>query len=484
MTRVRDSLRSHSPLQADRAKKLLLAKLGSRMLAGSEIAAAYLTDDSDIQGEPPDAVVLAESTADLRVALDVAHETGVPITPRAGGSGRTGGAVPIQGGIVLCTHQLNRVLDFDRREGLVVVEPGVVLADLHALVEAEGWFYPPDPNSADICCLAGNVAENAAGPRALKYGSTRNYVLGIETLLPTGATFQSGRRTRKGVTGYDVTALLVGSEGTLATFGAITLALLPKPPAVLTLLALFPALSVATVAVEAIVRSSVLPRCLEFLDEKTLALMRSTGAPIEQSAGALLLIEVDGSEEETLRQAELIGNACTAAGASSVVVAQTENQRAKLWAARKQMSVSVRTRARYKISEDVVVPRVRLRELVECVQRLGDEHRIDALSYGHAGDGNLHVNFLWNEPEEKLRVDRAIEALFHTTLALGGTLSGEHGIGLLKAPFLPLEQPPELVGLELRLKAAFDPRGVMNPGKIFPGKVFPGNASAKGHGSC
>jgi glycolate oxidase len=465
----------HTTAQADRAKKLLLARLGSRVLMAGEASAEYLTDDSGVLGRPPDAVVLAETTEDLRIALEIAHETGVPITPRAGGSGRTGGAVPTFGGIVLCTHQMRRVIEFDRHEGLVVVEPGVLLADLHALVESEGWFYPPDPNSADICCLAGNVAENAAGPRALKYGPTRNYVLGIETLLPGGVCFQSGRRTRKGVTGYDVTSLLVGSEGTLATFGAITLSLIPKPPAVLTLLALFPDLRAATAAVSAIVLSGVLPRCLEFLDEKTLALMRATGAPIDASAGALLLIEVDGGDDETLRQAELIGNACTTCQASSVVVAQSEGQRAKLWAARKQMSMSVRTRAKHKISEDVVVPRTRLHELVEHVQRLGDEHRIDALCYGHAGDGNLHVNFLWNDTEEKLRVDRAIESLFRTTLALGGTLSGEHGIGLLKAPFLPLEQPPALVDLELRLKASFDPRGVMNPGKIFP---------ARGHGSC
>jgi glycolate oxidase len=469
------SIATHSAAQADRAKALLLAKLGSRMLAGSEAPAEYLTDDSGLTGAPPDAVVLAESTADVAAALQVAHETGVPITPRAGGSGRTGGAVPVHGGIVLCTHQLRRVLEFDTREGLVVVEPGVVLAELHALVEAEGWFYPPDPNSAELCCLAGNVAENAAGPRALKYGPTRNYVLGIETMLPTGACFQSGRRTRKGVTGYDVTSLLVGSEGTLAAFGAITLALIPKPPTVMTLCALFPAFGAATDAVGAILRAGVLPRCLEFLDEKTLTVMRTSGVGLDTAASALLLIEVDGGEDEASRQAELVGNACTDSGATSVVVAQSESQRAKLWASRKQMSMAVRTRAKHKISEDVVVPRTRLGALVESVERLGDEHRIDALCYGHAGDGNLHVNFLWNDAEEKGRVDQAVEGLFRATLALGGTLSGEHGIGLLKAPFLPLEQPPALVELELGLKSAFDPRGVMNPGKIFP---------ARGHGAC
>lgn len=445
------------------------------MLAGNEAPAEYSSDDSGIPGVVPDAVVLAESVDDLRVALEIAHETGVPITPRAGGSGRTGGAVPIQGGIVLCTHLLRQILEFDREEGLVVVQPGVILSDLHALVEREGWFYPPDPNSADICCLAGNVAENAAGPRALKYGPTRNYVLGIETLLAGGTTFQSGRRTRKGVTGYDVTSLLVGSEGTLAMFGAITLALLPKPPAVLTLLALFPNMSAATLAVSAIVAARVLPRCLEFLDAKTLQLMRKNGVALDGAAGALLLIEVDGGEDETLRQAELIGDACSQSGASSVVVAQSSSERAKLWASRKQMSVAVRSRARHKLSEDVVVPRTRLAQLVERVEQLGEQHQIDALCYGHAGDGNLHVNFLWNDPDEKVRVDRAIEELFRATIALGGTLSGEHGIGLSKAPYLPLEQPPALIDLGRRLKATFDPQGVMNPGKIFP---------ARGHGSC
>lgn len=459
----------------DRARARLFARLGSRMLSGDEAPPEYLSDDSGIAGQPPAAVVLAESTEDLRVALEVAAETGVPVTPRAGGSGRTGGAVPSAGGIVLCTHLLRQVVEFDREEGLVVVEPGVVLADLHALVEAEGWFYPPDPNSANVCCLAGNVAENAAGPRALKYGPTRNYVLGIDTLLAGGARFQAGRRTRKGVTGYDVTSLLVGSEGTLATFGALTLALIPKPPAVLTLLALFPDMASATRATSAIIAARVLPRCLEFLDQKTLEIMRKSGSDLDPAAGALLLIEVDGGEEETLRQAELVGDACTRAGAQSVVVAQAASQRAKLWASRKQMSVAVRARARYKISEDVVVPRTQLGELVREVERLGDAHRIDALCYGHAGDGNLHVNFLWDDPEQKPRVDSAIEGLFRATIALGGTLSGEHGIGLTKAPYLPLEQGPTLLGLQERLKAAFDPQGLMNPGKIFP---------PRGHGAC
>lgn len=460
--------------RGDKARTLLLRRLGSRMLAGDEMPPEYETDDSGIPGATPAAVVLAESATDIQAALDVARETGVPVTPRAGGSGRTGGAVPIQGGIVLATHRMQSIVEFDRSEGLLVVEPGAVLGEIHRLVESEGWFYPPDPNSADICCIAGNVAENAAGPRALKYGATRDYVLGIDAFLATGARFFAGRRTRKGVTGYDVTALLVGSEGTLAAFGNVTLKLIPKPPQIMTLLVLFADFRAATLAVAGIAAGGVLPRCLEFLDEKTLSAMRASGVELRPSARALLLVEVDGGEEETLRQAEIVGEVCTAAGAISVDVAQSEGQRKKLWASRKQMSVTVRSRARYKISEDVVVPRTRLAELVESVVQIGDEFGIDALSYGHAGDGNLHVNFLWNTDEEKALVDQAILRLFRTTVELGGTLSGEHGIGLSKAPYLGLEQAPELIELQRRLKAVFDPANLMNPGKIFP----------SGHTSC
>lgn len=458
----------------DMALAKLHRKLGSKVASSDELCAPYATDDTGIEGRV-DAVVLAETTGDIQKAVQIAGETGCPIVPRAGGSGRTGGAVPILGGIVLCTKGLNSVVDFDRKEGTAVVGPGMVLDDLYSLVESEGWFYPPDPNSSGMCCVAGTVAENAAGPRAFHYGSTRDYVLGIETFLASGEHFFSGRRTKKGVTGYDTTALLVGSEGTLAAFGDVTLRLVPKPEKVMTLLGLFGDMEAASKAVEGVVSARLAPRAIEFLDELTLQIMRDHQNPIDQRAGALLLIEVEGDEDSCLWQAERVGHACDEAGALSVEVAQSESQRNKLWAARKQMSVAVRAHARHKISEDVVVPRTRLGELLQAVRRIGEENRILSLAYGHAGDGNLHVNFLWNQPAEKARVEVAIEALFRATMALGGTLSGEHGIGLLKAPYLALEQPPAQIELQQRLKAAFDPKGVMNPGKIFP---------RRGHGNC
>ena len=444
------------------------------MLTGTEEMQAYATDDTGIIGAPMAAVVRAESAEDIETVISIAHETGVPVTPRAGGSGRTGGAVPIFGGIVLCTRALSKIVDIDRKEGVAVVGPGVILEDLHDAVEAEGWFYPPDPNSASMCCLAGTVAENAAGPRAFKYGATREYVLGLDTIGPTGRFF-SGRRTKKGVTGYDTTGLLVGSEGTLAAFSDITLRLIPRPEEIMTILGLFSEMSHAADAVQRIIAARLIPRCIEFLDEKTLGVLRAAGNPLDAAARALLLVEVDGSEPECERQAELIGTLCDEVNALSVLVAQSASQRSTLWNARKSMSHAVGRLARHKLSEDVVVPRTNLGELLKYVDSVEERFQVNALSYGHAGDGNLHVNFLWNDDDEKTRVDHAIEGLFRETIALGGTLSGEHGIGLLKAPFLTLEQSGEHIALQKRLKAAFDPRCVMNPGKIFP---------TSGHGSC
>ena len=449
---------------------LLERALGpSKVLTGGDACERFVRDESEAEGVRPDAVVLAESVDDIRAALAVAQEAEVPITPRAGGTGRTGGAVPVAGGIVLATLGMNQVKEVDRREGIAVVEPGVVLGELYHTVEAEGWFYPPDPNSLASCALGGNVAENAGGPRAFKYGVTRDYVLGLEALLIGGQRLRVGRRTLKGVTGYDVTALLVGSEGTLAVFGEITLQLLPKPEAVITLLALFPDLRSAALAVaEMTGNARLVPRCIELLDAATLQAMREANNPIDSRANAMLLIEVDGSNADCELQAERVGAVCEAARALEVLAAQEPAQRERLWSARREMSHAVRRLAKRKLSEDVVVPRQQIPALLERVARHTEALGVRSLTYGHAGDGNLHVNFLWDEEHELPRVDQAIAQLFRDVVELGGTLSGEHGIGVLKAPYLPLEQGPELIQLERDLKRVFDPKNLLNPGKIFP----------------
>lgn len=436
---------------------------------------AHGRDESEAVGRVPDAVVLAHGRDDVALALEVAERHGVPVTPRAGGTGRTGGAVPVAGGIVLATHGMGSIVDVDRRDLLAVVQPGVITADLHAAVEREGLFYPPDPNSLKTCMIGGNVAENAGGPRAFKYGVTREYVLGLEACLMGGRVLRTGKRTVKGVTGYDVTALLVGSEGTLGVFTEITLKLVPKPPELATVLALYASVGAAAAAVARVVAQGIVPRCLELMDATTLGAIRAQGVAVDPRAQALLLVEIDGASGALEPELERLGEALSSGGdAVDVVAAQDAAQRARLWEARRLLSPATRKLAKYKLSEDVVVPRSRLVDLLAEVDRIGEATGVRTLTYGHAGDGNMHVNFLWDTDDERPAVDRAILALMRATVSMGGTLSGEHGIGVLKAAYLPLEQSPELIAVQQDLKRVFDPSGLLNPGKIFP----------TGHASC
>lgn len=460
----------------ERALSLLHRRLGpSKVLSAAESLEVYACDDSEAEPRLPDAVVLATSEDDIRTTLAVAAEVGVPVTPRAGGTGRVGGAIPVAGGIVLSTLGMNQIKEIDSKEHLVVVEPGLILGELHAAVEAEGLFYPPDANSLLACTIGGNVATNAGGPRAFKYGVTRNYVLGVEALLIGGQRFFAGRRTPKGVTGYDVTSLLVGSEGTLALLSDITLRVLRKPESVMTLLVLFEDVRQSGLAVEAIIAQGLVPRCIELLDHGTLMAVREAGNPINSRAGAMLLMEVDGDDHAVEQQAERVGDLCDAAGAIEVLAAQDAGQRDRLWAARREMSPAVRRMAKHKLAEDVVVPRKHISELLERVARSTEVLKLRSVTYGHAGDGNLHVNFLWDHDDELPRVEQATRQLFRDVIDLRGTLSGEHGIGLMKAQYLGYEQNDDLIELQRQLKDVFDPRGLLNPGKIFP---------HRGHGPC
>jgi glycolate oxidase len=460
----------------ERAKIDLDRALGtSKLLVSSDGRAAYASDDSDVQGPLPDVVVIAATAEDVQKTLAIAERHGVPVTPRAAGTGRTGGAVPAAGGIVLATHALAQVKDIDKSDMLAVVQPGVVTGALHAMCEKEGLFYPPDPNSLDMCMIGGNVAENAGGPRAFKYGVTREYVLGLDVCLMGGKALSVGRRTVKGVTGYDVTALFVGSEGTLGVFTEITLRLVPNPPQIATLLALYTDIHACGAAVTRVVAKGIRPRCLELLDSPTLDAVRAQ-VSIDPRAGAMLLCEVDGDasavESEMMRLGEALGDG---EGVVDVLVAQDPAQRARLWAGRRALSIATRKLARHKLSEDVVVPRSKIPELLRRVDQIGEQNKTRHLTYGHAGDGNLHVNFLWEDDSERPKIDRSIELLMRATIELGGTLSGEHGIGVTKAQYLPFEQSNELIELQRSIKSVFDPKDLLNPGKIFP---------ARGHKAC
>jgi glycolate oxidase len=454
---------------------LLTRELGApRVLRDPDGLEAYGRDESGLGPFPPAAVVRAESAEQVALVLRLAREHGVPVTPRGAGTGMSGGALPVRGGIVLSVERMARVLEVDRASLLAVVEPGVVTGQLQELVLGEGLFYPPDPASLESCSLGGNVAENAGGPSACKYGVTRTYVLGLELALMGGERLRVGRRTVKGVTGYDVVATVVGSEGTLAIATEITLRLLPKPPGVVTMLAVLPDAVAAGRAVGAILRAGHAPRALELLDGVVVEHLRRKESPyrLPAGAGAVVLCELDGDPAALEGQLVRAAASCEAEGALDVLVAKDERERRALWQTRRNASAALKEQHRFKVAEDIAVPLGRIPEMFGRLGVIGAQHGLIIGTFGHAGDGNLHVNLLHDEdpadPAVRARVEAAIDDVFRAALALGGTLSGEHGIGLTKRRYVPWEQAPAAIALQRRLKAAFDPDGLLNPGKLLP----------------
>jgi glycolate oxidase len=443
--------------------------LGSeQIITDPDVCVSYAGDESEATPRVPDAVVRVYSESDAVAVMRACSQHRVFVTPRGGGTGRTGGAVPSCGGIVLAFEGMRQIEEIHRGDLVAVVQPGVVLGQLHDAVEAEGLFYGPDPNSLASCALGGNLAENAGGPRAFKYGVTRDWALGLDVVTADGTALKLGKRTVKGVTGYDLAALVVGSEGTLALITRATLKLIPKPERIVTLLALLPDVHAAGRAVNALVGLGLVPRCLELLDSYTLDLVRpSVAFTIPPEARAALLVELDGSEQTCERELERAGNAIMEVGAIDVLVARHGGERERLWGARRELSRALRRTAKFKLAEDVVVPKSQIPALLDARDRISERTKIAMPTYGHAGDGNLHVNFLWSDPGEETAVHAAIEALFREVVALRGTLTGEHGVGILKAPYLHLEQSPALIDWQKRVKQLFDPQGILNPGKIF-----------------
>ncbi len=433
--------------------------------------AAYGTDALKI-GHPADLVILPGSVREIAAIARLCHEMRVPLVVRGAGTGYTGGAVPTSGGVVLSVERLNRILSIDEENLLAVVEPAVITGDLQAAVEARGLFYPPDPQSLKESSIGGNVAECAGGPRAFKYGVTKRYVLALEAVLPTGEVIRTGSKAVKNVVGYDLTQLLVGSEGTLAIITEITLRLVPKPPAVTTLRACFRDVLSAVGAVTELLRRRVVPATLELMDADSLqAVVDYVGQRLApEGTGALLLLEVDGFADALDAEAARVDAACRVAGAIEVLRAANEEERQALWRVRRETSYALRTIAGLKMNNDVVVPRGRVPELIALVERLRATYRLRIPCFGHAGDGNIHVNIMVSpeDADEVSRAKRAVGELFAGVVALEGSISGEHGIGFSKAPYIGLELSPEVIALSKRIKAAFDPHGILNPGKIFP----------------
>jgi glycolate oxidase len=450
--------------------ELLVRELGpTKVIRDEERLERFFVDESGLGRWPAECAVLAESRAEIEHVLTWARAHRVPVTPRGAGTGMTGGALPVRGGVILSTEKMTRIREIDAEDLVAVVEPGVITGDLMAAAEAAGLFYPPDPASLASSTIGGNVAENAGGPRAFKYGTTREYVLGLESVLMGGEVLRCGRRTPKGVTGYDMTAALVGSEGTFAVASEVTLKLLPKPAGVATLLAVFADLLVAGEAVSRILQLGARPRALELLDRATLEHLRGrTPYRIPESAGAVIMCELDGPPEGIDAELMRCADACERAGAAEVLVAQNERERRDLWETRRRANPLLKELHRHKIPEDIVVPRRAIPEMLRRVDRVSTETGLPCATYGHAGDGNLHINLLVDEPNAQPRIERAMDAMMRDTLELGGTLAGEHGVGLLKMKYLPWEQSPPLLRLQRELKKVFDPDDLLNPGKILP----------------
>lgn len=418
----------------------------------------------------PSAVVWPESTDDVVKILSYAYSNDIPVIPRGAGSGMTGGSVPSKGAVVLSLERMNRILEIDKDNMNVLVEPGVINGRLQRELRQHRLFYPPDPASMKFCTIGGNVAENAGGPRAIKYGVTKDYVLGIEAVLPDGRVINTGVKTAKGVVGYDLTRLIVGSEGTLAVVTKVRLRVLPVPEEVITLLALFNDEAMAGEAVRHIFTQGIIPRTMEFLDHGTInAVENYRPAGIPKDVQAMLIIELDGHPQSIIKEAEKISGAIKKLH-GEVTMAEDDAAREKIWESRRAVSPALYHLKPTKINEDIVVPRSKIPEMLNILRRLSGETGVTVVNFGHAGDGNIHVNIMVdkNNAEEYDKGQKLVKDVFRATLELGGTISGEHGIGLTKAPYIQMEIPPAELDLMKKIKSVFDPKNILNPGKIFP----------------
>jgi len=428
----------------------------------------------------PDAVVHAGSAEEIAEIVRLANRTPFYVIPRGAGTGLTGGARPIRGGVVISTQRMNRILRIDADNLQAVVQPGVVTDQLDKQARAQGLFYAPDPQSMATCSIGGNLAENAGGPHAVKYGVTRQSVLALQAVLPEGQLVRLGARTLKSVAGYDLLSLLLGSEGTLGVITEATLRLLPLPEARRTLLASFAEVEEAAAAVGATFRAGVLPAAIEFMDGNAIRCVEdyegSSLTGLVREAGAVLIIELDGGAGDVERTGAIVERVMREGKAKGVKLAKTEEEAEGLWSARRAVGPALAKIAPLKVNEDIVVPLSGLPRAVAGIHSIGAEQDIKCAIFGHAGDGNLHVNFLADpqNSDEVRRVERAVDEMFALVISLGGSITGEHGVGTTKQKYLSLELSEESMDAMRAIKAALDPRGIMNPAKIFPERAEDG----------
>jgi glycolate oxidase subunit GlcD len=456
--------------KGDGLKNQLTELLGRDCVSDDpEILAAH-SGDKWIAAQTPEVVVFAKSTNDVSNLLKFASREKTPVTARGAGYGYVGGCVPVRKGIALSLMRMNRIKEVNFEDAIAIVEPGVITADLKAAARAKKLFYPPDPASMKDCSLGGNIATNAGGPRCLKYGVTRNYVTGLEVVLANGEILRTGGRVHKNKTGFDLIGLFVGSEGMLGVVTEITLRLLPLPPARATLSAAFAKMSQAAAAVQEIFAAGFLPSSLEIADSLTLEAAREKmGKAIVPPGSAHLLVDLDGQEESVRSEAAAIRELLAKKKPNTLEMATGETDCEKLWALRREFSNSLRATGLTKLNEDVVVPRSHIIDLIEFAERLQAKHGFPIACFGHAGDGNIHVNLMardYADPKIREQVDRALDDLFEQVLAWGGVITGEHGIGLAKKHWWPEATSEVARDLHRKIKKILDPDGILNPGKF------------------
>lgn len=450
----------------------LAALLGpERLLTAPDDRALYASDETP-RACMPEAVLFPTRHAEVVEIVRLANRHRIPLTPRAAGSGNVGGALPAPGSVVLSFECMRRVLEFDPDDRLIVVEAGVVTEEIDRLAQEHGLMYAPDPGSGAYCRIGGNLAMNAAGPRCVKYGATRDHVLGLRAVLGDGREIRTGARTSKYATGYDLTRLLVGSEGTLGLITEATLRLIPAPERIANLRVCYASNRAACAAVARVMRQPVVPSALEFMDRRSIEAIREYGGAggLPAATQAVLMVAADGDHDDVPRQIERIAAALEGEGLIEIQSGFTPEEMTRLWTARKSLSHAVKKIAPLKINEDLVVPVMRLGDLVEAIDRMGHRYRIPLVAFGHAGNGNLHVNLMVHadDADEMARARACRRELVQTVLRLGGSLSGEHGIGSEKRQFVGLEFDAVTLGFMRELKALFDPLGLLNPGKKLP----------------
>ncbi len=427
--------------------------------------------DNSRKHTAPDAVVFATTHAEAAGIVRLCFEHAIPLTARGRGTGTSGGSVPLRAGVVLSLERMNRIISVDAANRALTAEPGVTNQAVQDAARACGFFWPPDPTSAAFCTIGGNLALNAGGPRAVKYGATRENVLGLRAVTGSGEEIRTGTYTTKGAVGYDLTRLLIGSEGTLAVITEAVLRLTPLPETKRTLQATYAQMRDAAAAVARIMAQPITPCALEMMDGAAIDIIRNHSCvELPRGAGALLIIEVDGPETGIDAMLPVIIGAAAGTGLLETRVARSYDEAKNLWAARKELSPALRTIAPNKLNEDVVVPVSRIADLIDGLGELSRRYGIPIVNFGHAGNGNIHVNLLYDsqDPRQEQSARPAVSAVFDLVLALGGTLSGEHGIGREKRDYIDRAIDPATLGLMRRIKHDFDPKGILNPGKIFP----------------